>query len=348
MSLAIDTDAALSALRKRQGSGAFAPAVKTLRDLCADDLNHVDNELIDCLASPVSMIPQLGGHLVKAGGKRLRPLLTLGVAAMHGYDGHNHIRLAAAVELIHGATLLHDDVVDKSSLRRGTSTANVLWGNKESVLVGDFIFSRSFELMVATGDLEVLKILAHAAGVIAEGEVLQLGTQKNIDTDFDTYLAVIDAKTAALFAAAAEVGAVISKAETSVIKAMRNYGRNLGIAYQLVDDALDYAGDEQALGKSVGDDFREGKMTLPIVYAISEASRNEKDFWKRTIANGNRSNEDFNTAREIISRHGIIDKTLGTARTYAEIALENLERAPQGPYSDAFAEIARQSVERAF
>ncbi|MEO0400329.1 MAG: polyprenyl synthetase family protein [Pseudomonadota bacterium] len=347
MSLVLDA-AARRIPRKRADDGAFAPAVARLRALCADDLERVDAELLDCLASPVAMIPELGGHLVGAGGKRLRPLLTLSAAAMLGYEGRNHVRLAAAVELIHGATLLHDDVVDESALRRGASTANVLWGNKESVLVGDFIFSRSFELMVATGDLEVLKILSRAAGIIAEGEVLQLGTQKNVDTDFDTYLAVVDAKTAALFAAASEVGAVIAKAAPATVAAMRDYGRNLGLAYQLVDDALDYSGDEGALGKSVGDDFREGKMTLPVVYALAEATQEERAFWVRTIGRGEHGDDDFAAALDIMDRRGVIDRTLETARGYADAAMATLSAAPQSEYADALHEIARQSIERAY
>ncbi|MEM9898464.1 MAG: polyprenyl synthetase family protein, partial [Pseudomonadota bacterium] len=291
-------------------------------------------------------IPKVAGHLMQAGGKRLRPLLTISAADLFGYDGNDHIKLAAAVELIHGATLLHDDVVDESALRRGLSTANLIWGDKESVLVGDFLFSRSFELMVSTGKLSVLDILSRASGVIAEGEVLQLGTQKNIETSFDDYQKVIDAKTAALFAAAAEVGATVAEAGDEACNAMRSFGRHLGLAFQLVDDALDYSGVETSLGKNVGDDFREGKMTAPIVFAISKATPTQKDFWKRTISDGNQRDDDFLQAMSIVLETGAIAETLSTASYHASKALDALKLAPAGKVRDTLEALARVSVHR--
>ncbi len=322
-------------------------AVACLRDLCDADLTCVNETIIGAMHSQIPMIGEIAGHLINAGGKRLRPLLTLGAARLHHYSGSDHVKLAAAVELIHGATLLHDDVVDASSLRRGARTANMIWGNKESVLVGDYLFSQAFELMVSSGNLRVLEILSRAAGVIAEGEVLQLSTQKNLEATFEMYLAVVESKTAALFAAATQAGAIIAGADARGEEAMRSFGRNLGIAYQLVDDALDYSGREQALGKRVGDDFREGKMTLPVVYAL-DRSPADRDFWRRTIAEGRQQAEDFENARRLIVATHALDDTLACARRYAARALENLENAPQNAHSAAFAELARMSAARFF
>ena len=329
-----------------RGEGEFLGAVGALRALTDADLEKVDAEILKSLSSAVGMIPELGGHLVTAGGKRLRPMLTLAAAGACAYRGAHHVKLAAAVELIHGATLLHDDVVDGSVLRRGLKTANVIWGNKESVLVGDFIFSRAFELMVAAGNLKVLQILSAASGVIAEGEVLQLATQQNLDATFDMYLAVIEAKTAALFAAACEAGAAIAAAPRGVELAFRRYGAQLGVAYQLVDDALDYAGFDAALGKRTGDDFREGKMTLPIVYAIERASPEERKFWRRTIGDGAQRPEDFAEACAILTRTGGVADTLACARRYAARAVAELQPAPSNAFTAALASLAETSVLR--
>ena len=326
----------------------FKGAVANLQRLTSSDLALVSEEIVLSMRSPVPMIPDLAGHLVKAGGKRLRPMLTLAAARAFDYDGADHRKLAAAVELIHAATLLHDDVVDASALRRGLKTANVIWGNKESVLVGDFIFSRAFELMVEAGNLDVLQILSRAAGVIAEGEVLQLATQKNLNATFEMYLAVVESKTAALFAAAAHAGAVIAGAGVEAAAALRGYARNLGIAYQLVDDALDYSGYEVALGKRVGDDFREGKMTLPVVYALTRASGEDAAFWRRTVSEGRQHPEDFAAARALLERTGAIAETLACARRYAERALSDLERAPRNEFTSALADLAATSVERGY
>ena len=332
------------------GGGApdFLSAVAALRALTARDLEAVNAEILARMQSPVEMIPEMAGHLINAGGKRIRPMLTLASARLLDYDGRHHVELAAAVELIHGATLLHDDVVDASVLRRGAKTANIIWGNKESVLVGDFIFSRAFELMVAAKDLRVLEVLSRASSVIAEGEVLQLATQKNIDATFEMYLAVVEAKTAALFAAAAQAGALIAGASQAQETALRDYGRNLGIAYQLVDDALDYAGVEGALGKSVGDDFREGKMTLPVVYAVARARAEEKPFWRRVIVEGRAEAEDFEQARMLMERDDAIADTIACAKDYAAAAMENLSEVPQTDYTAALSDLVESSVSRAF
>lgn len=335
------------AIAERQ-TPAFLDAVAVLRDLTASDLEAVNEEILSRMQSPVGMIPDLAGHLINAGGKRIRPMLTLAAARLLDYRGDRHIKLAAAVELIHGATLLHDDVVDASALRRGAKTANIIWGNKESVLVGDFIFSRAFELMVAAEDLKVLQVLSRASGVIAEGEVLQLATQKNIDATLDMYLAVVEAKTAALFAAATQSGALIAGGSVAQEEALRAYGQNLGIAYQLIDDALDYAGFEAALGKSVGDDFREGKMTLPVVYAIARARKEEQSFWRRVIAEGRQEPGDFEEARRLMERDDAISDTVARARDYAEKALKNLSAAPQNDYRSALADLVEASIARGF
>lgn len=325
----------------------FAQAVASLRALTRDDLGRMDQEIMMRMDSPVAMIPDLAGHLINAGGKRLRPMLTLSAARLFGYRGGHHILMAAAVELIHGATLLHDDVVDASRLRRGTKTANVIWGNKESVLVGDYIFSRAFELMVSAENLRVLKILSHASSVIAEGEVLQLATQKNLQTTREMYIDVINAKTAALFAAATHTGAIIASAPQREEVAMEAFGRDFGIAYQLVDDALDYTGFEGKLGKTVGDDFREGKMTLPVILSVASADVEERQFWQRTIADGQQADEDFAVACEIMVRHDAVGKTLALAGQYAEKAIANLSSVPATEDTEALRTLVQTSLSRA-
>lgn len=328
----------------------FPEAVAALRELTRLDLDAVNDVIADTMRSPVTLIPDIAGHLQQAGGKRIRPMLTLAAARLCGYRGADHVKLAAAVELIHGATLLHDDVVDASALRRGENTANVIWGNKESVLVGDFIFARAFELMVAARDLKVLQILSSASGVIAEGEVLQLATQKNLGATADMYLAVIEAKTAALFAAAAQSGAVIAGCSEADEQAMRRFGLNLGIAYQLIDDALDYSGLEAALGKRVGDDFREGKMTLPVVHALARAEGEERAFWRRTIAEGRQQPDDFAVARGLLEKRGALADTIACARRYADLALDALDEidAVDPAAAAALGDLAAASVRRAY
>ena len=300
-----------------------------LSELLKEELEAV-NELIDerMTSEYAPRIPEIASHLINAGGKKLRPLLTLASAKMCGYGGQYHIHLAAIVEFIHTATLLHDDVVDESEKRRGRPSANLLWDNKSSVLVGDYLFSRSFQLMVETGSLQVLNILANASATIAEGEVLQLTVSRDISTTEEIYLKVIRGKTAALFSAATQVGAVISEADAKITNALYNYGDALGIAFQIVDDLLDVEGDSKLIGKNNGDDFRERKLTLPFIKAISSCDANEREFWKRTIEKGEQTSEDFNIALKLMKKYGAIEKTRLDALEWGKIAKESLKAVP--------------------
>jgi octaprenyl-diphosphate synthase len=291
-------------------------------------------------------IPEVTAHLVEAGGKRLRPLLTLAAARLCGYDGEHHVRLAATVEFIHTATLLHDDVVDESERRRGRPTANLLWDNKSSVLVGDYLFARAFQLMVETGSIRVLEILANAAAVIAEGEVLQLTAAANLATSEATYLQVVRGKTAALFAAASEVGGVIAGAPEGQVRALRDYGDALGIAFQIADDLLDYGGVGAALGKNTGDDFRERKMTLPVIRAVAAASPPERDFWRRVIVRGEQRDGDLGEALALMARHGSLESTRETAFAYAARSRAALEPLPAGAFKTQLADLADFVVSR--
>src|SRR6202789_3227325 len=287
--------------RKVAGDAGISP-VERLNALIAADMQACDRLILKGIGSTVKLIPDLAKHLIDSGGKRLRPMLTLAAAQAGGYAGDHHVRLAAAVEFIHTATLLHDDVVDESALRRGKVSANLMWGNKPSVLVGDFLFSRAFQLMVETDNLAVLDILAGASAVIAEGEVMQLKSTNNLSVTEDHYLSVVTAKTAALFAAAAESGALLPGQGDDYVSGIRAYGKNLGIAFQLVDDALDYSGRQALMGKTVGDDFREAKMTLPIILAHARAKETDKPFWRRVIETGNQTESDLDRAITLIEQ----------------------------------------------
>ena len=294
----------------------------------ADDMAAVNEIIRTRMASEhAPRIPEVTAHLVEAGGKRLRPMLTLAAARMCGYDGPYHVHLAATVEFIHTATLLHDDVVDESDKRRGRPTANLLWDNTSSVLVGDYLFARSFQLMVETGSLRVLDILANASATIAEGEVLQLTAAADLATTEEIYFKVVRGKTAALFSAAMEVGGVIAAADETLVKALFDYGDALGISFQIVDDLLDYGGSD-VIGKNVGDDFRERKLTLPVIRAIAAGDREERAFWDRTIAKGTQGEGDLNTALAILKRHGTMDSTRDTAIDWAEKAKTSLAPLP--------------------
>jgi octaprenyl-diphosphate synthase len=322
--------------------------VERLASLVEPDLAAVDVVLHDRMNSDVPLIPSLGSHLVDSGGKRLRPLITLAAARMFAYRGDAHVKLAGAVEFIHTATLLHDDVVDESALRRGRAAANVLWGNKPSVLVGDFLFSRAFQLMVDAGSLTVLGVLSNASAIIAEGEVMQLKSTRNLSTTEADYLRVITAKTAALFSAAAESGGMIAGAAAAQSRALAAYGLNLGIAFQLVDDALDYSGRQAVMGKAVGDDFREFKVTLPLILAAARAGEDERRFWKRTIELGMQEEGDLTRAIELLERGGALGETIERARRYASAARDALSSCPDGDIKAALAEIADFVVERAY
>ena len=291
-------------------------------------------------------IPEVTAHLVEAGGKRLRPLLTLAAARLCGYRGEHHIRLAATVEFIHTATLLHDDVVDESARRRGRPTANLLWDNKSSVLVGDYLFARSFQLMVETGSLRVLDILADAAATIAEGEVLQMTAASDLRTDERIYLKIVRGKTAALFAAATEVGGVIAGAPQAQLRALRDYGDALGIAFQIADDLLDYQGDSRATGKNVGDDFREGKLTLPVIKAVARATEEERAFWRRTIEKGRQEAGDLERALALMGKYGTLAATRAEAEAWAERARAALAALPAGALRETLSDLADYVVAR--
>ena len=328
-----------------RSKGSVDPLVR----LAAPDMAVVDALILDRMQSQVPVIPLLAEHLVSAGGKRLRPLLTLAAARASGAAGDIGIpvKLAAAVEFIHTATLLHDDVVDGSDLRRGKVAAHLIWGAPSSVLVGDFLFARAFELMVETGRMRALGILAKASSVISEGEVLQLTRAHDLNLDQDTYLRIISARTAELFAAAAEAGAVGADADEPAVEALRAYGLNLGLAFQLADDALDYGGDSQVLGKNAGDDFREGKVTLPLLLAAARTRGREDAFWDRTINKGQRTEDDFRRARELIVGTESISATLDVAGDYADAAKAALASLPDGEWRAALESLADFAVSRA-
>jgi octaprenyl-diphosphate synthase len=327
---------------QRPGDDALTSLVTLLRA----DLEACNRTIISRMDSPVTLIPQLAAHIVAAGGKRLRPLLTLACARMCGYAGERHVNLAACVEFIHTATLLHDDVVDESLLRRGMASANAVFGNQASVLVGDFLFARAFQLMVEDGSLTVLDILSRAAATIAEGEVLQLVTQNDLSTSEARYLEVITGKTAALFAAACEVGAVVAERPPSEAAALAKFGLNLGIAFQLVDDALDYAADQAVLGKTVGDDFREGKITLPVLLAYHAGDAADRSFWRRTIEASEQHESDLGRALDLIGHSNAIRLTLERARAFAIIAKAALCSFPENVLRTALLEVTDYTVSR--
>jgi len=311
------------------------------------DMERVNAMIISRTGSEVTMIPEVANHLISSGGKRLRPMLTLATAALAGYQGEGHVKLAAAVEFMHTATLLHDDVVDESDMRRGKPAARMVWGNEASVLVGDFLLGQAFKMMVEVGSLRALDILSTAAAVIAEGEVMQLAAAKNTSTTEDEYLAVIRGKTAELFAAACEVGPVIAERPKAEQAAARAYGMNLGIAFQLVDDALDYGGKSQKLGKNTGDDFREGKITLPVVLAFRRGSEQERAFWKKVLVDGAISDGDLETAIGFMTRHGALTDTIERARHYGEMAKDALALFPDSAMKDALVQAVDFCIARA-
>jgi octaprenyl-diphosphate synthase len=315
-------------------------ALEALYNYVKDDLNLVNNVILQEMASQIPLIPNLAGHLIHAGGKRLRPILTIACAQLAGYQGPRHIPLAACVEFIHTATLLHDDVIDESNLRRGIASANALWGNKASVLVGDFLFSRAFELMVADGSFEVLKILSKASSTIVEGEVLQLITANDITTTETDYLNVIEAKTAQLFAAACHIGGVMAKCTNQQKEALAAFGRNLGIAFQLIDDVLDYYGEESQLGKTPGDDFREGKVTLPVILAFTQADAEEKKFWDRTLGKLEQEDQDFSLAIRYLKKHNVFPEIIEKTKLFSKNPRDSLIVFPDSPLKKLLLNVA--------
>jgi octaprenyl-diphosphate synthase len=323
---------------------ALEPRLTSLNSLLSSQLHEINECILEKMQSPVSLIPQIAGYLVSLGGKRLRPLLTVASAELCGYTGKRHIHLAACVEFIHTATLLHDDVVDESALRRGKDTANAVWSNKASVLVGDFLFSRAFELMVLDGSLDVLKVLSQASSSIAEGEVLQLSSSHTLNLNEETYLNIIEAKTARLFSAATEVGALVACVDDSKRKALTQFGYNLGMAFQLMDDILDYAANQEKLGKTIGDDFREGKVTLPIILAYEEGR--DREFWEEAFHNGVRDSNALTHAIQLLKESGALIKTKHKAQVFIKDALECLTIFPDSPLKIALEDLVHFSLHR--
>jgi octaprenyl-diphosphate synthase len=310
-------------------------SLDALVQLTSADMALVNEFILEKAQSHVELIPELAGHLINSGGKRIRPMLTLAAARMCGYSGVHHLKLAMAVEFMHTATLLHDDVVDESDMRRGKQAARVIWGNQASVLVGDYLLGQAFKMMVETGSLDCLRILSEAACTIAEGEVLQLSVSQDTSTTEDSYLKVVGAKTAALFSAAAKVGGVIAGKPRDAQEALDSFGRNLGIAFQLVDDALDYSGKAANLGKDVGDDFRERKITLPVVLSFRRGSPEERNFWKRTLEEGIQTDDDLIFATKLMERHGALSDTIDRARHYGAMACDALAIFPDSEWKSA-------------
>ena len=324
------------------------PSLDPILALTAPGMNAVNSVILDRMQSEIPLIPALAGHLISGGGKRMRPMLTIASAALLDYQGTRHHKLAAAVEFIHTATLLHDDVVDGSDLRRGKATANIVFGNPATVLVGDFLFSRSFELMVEDGSLKVLKILSGASAVIAEGEVDQLTAQRQVETSEEHYLSIIGAKTAVLYAAACRIAAVVAERGDAAELALEAYGRNLGIAFQLADDAIDYDSDAAEMGKDQGDDFRDGKMTLPVILAYARGDATERRFWQDAIAGFATTDADLAHAIELIARHDTVSATRERARMFAQRAIDAISGFPAGAARDAMSEAAEFAVSRRY
>jgi octaprenyl-diphosphate synthase len=326
---------------------SHSPAsLAALIELVAADMERVNSTILSRTGSEVAMIPQVANHLIGSGGKRLRPMLTVAMARLTGYSGDGHVKLAAAVEFMHTATLLHDDVVDESEMRRGKLAARMLWGNEASVLVGDFLLGQAFKMMVEVGSVRALEILSSAAAVIAEGEVMQLAAAKNTATTEDEYLLVIRGKTAELFAAACEVGPVLASRPKAEQAACRSFGMNLGILFQLIDDALDYGGKAAKLGKNVGDDFREGKITLPVVLSFRRGSESERAFWIRTLEQGDATDRDLEFAIGLMSKHRAIEDTIKRAHHYGSIAKDALALFPASPMKQALEQAVEFCIAR--
>ncbi len=322
--------------------------IERLVGLVADDMKRVNEMILSRTGSDVTLIPEVAAHLIESGGKRLRPMLTIAAAQMFGYGGDGHIRLAASVEFMHTATLLHDDVVDESDMRRGKAAARMVWGNEASVLVGDFLLGQAFKMMVEVRSLDALEVLSDAAAVIAEGEVMQLVTAQNTATTEDEYLAVIRAKTAALFSAAGEVGAIVADRSAAERGALRSYGTNLGLAFQLVDDALDYSGAQAKLGKNVGDDFREGKVTLPVLLAYRRGDEEQRDFWRRSLTERQTDDSDLDRAIALMAEHRALEDTIARARHYGAMARDALEIFPASDHRTALNDVVDFCVNREF
>ncbi|WP_306119670.1 MULTISPECIES: polyprenyl synthetase family protein [unclassified Roseitalea] len=317
-----------------------------LAALARPGMERVNALILEKAGSDVQMIPEVANHLINSGGKRLRPMLTIAGAEMFGYRGDGHVKLAASVEFMHTATLLHDDVVDESDRRRSKPTARMIWGNQASVLVGDFLLGQAFRMMVDVGSMDALDVLSTASAIIAEGEVMQLAAAKSLATTEEDYLAVIKAKTAALFLAAAEVGPIVAGASPEARVAMREYGLSLGLAFQLVDDVLDYGGNAGELGKNVGDDFREGKVTLPVILAHQRGDADERAFWKASIEDGHNDDGRLRRARTLLDTHGALADTIARARQYGAAASDALAPLPAGAHKNALLDVVDFCISR--
>ena len=327
----------------------FNEAVKNLSNLCKEDLQSINTLILEKLDSSVPLIQEIGQYLILSGGKRLRPLLTTScfrILNNQSLKSMNHIGLAAAVEFIHAATLLHDDVVDLSKDRRGNLTANEVWGNKTSVLVGDFLFSRSFQLMTKYGNMETLKILSDTSVVISEGEVLEISNDKNLEMNQDTYFQVINGKTASLFSAACQVGGISGGAKDSEHQALKSFGTNFGMAFQLIDDAIDYSSSSKTMGKNVGDDFKEGKITLPIILAYGRSNNDEKKFLQNVISNPKEDQNNFKLTKELLIKYKCIEDTLIRANHFADIAIDSLTIFNDNEYKEALIKLIETSIKR--
>ena len=327
----------------------FNIAVKNLSDLCKEDLHSINTLILDKLDSSVPLIQEIGKYLILSGGKRLRPLLTTScyhILNNQSTNGINHVGLAAAVEFIHAATLLHDDVVDLSKDRRGNLTANEVWGNKTSVLVGDFLFSRSFQLMTKYGTMKTLKILSDTSVIISEGEVLEISNDNNLEMNEDTYFEVINGKTASLFSAACQVGGLSGGAKENQHQALKSYGTNFGMAFQLIDDAIDYSSNLKTMGKNIGDDFKEGKITLPIILAYGRSNKNEKDFLQKVFKEVDGNENNFFLVQELLIKYNCIEDTLIRANHFAEVAIDSLSIFPDNEYKKALIKLIKTSINR--
>lgn len=331
----------------QKGNDLVKTVIDKLQDHLSSEMTKVDKLMRERMRSDkVDLIEQIAGHLINAGGKRIRPLLTISSAKLFNYEGDNHIKLAAVVEFIHNATLLHDDVVDGSDRRRNKLTANSLWDNKSSILVGDFLFSKSFQLMIETKSSRVLSILANSSGMISEGEVLQLSTARNLNTSQEIYYDVIRGKTAALFSASCQTGSYVSGAKKKYVDSLYLYGDALGICFQIMDDLLDYRGKDRSLGKNVGNDFKERKVTLPLILAYKDASHEERKFWERTIMVGDQKKDDFNVALKILNDKDIFEKTYAIASNWSHLARQNLKSIPESTTKDLLEELCSYVISR--
>ena len=332
----------------------FEQIITDLTELCRQDLLSVNTIILDKIDSNVPLVKEVAKYLILSGGKRLRPLLTVSSYHMinngtnHKENSINHIGLAAAVEFIHAATLLHDDVIDESKQRRGKPTANEKWKNKTSVLVGDFLFSRAFQLMTKYGNSNTLKILADTSVIISEGEVLELANDKNLEINEDIYFDVVNAKTASLFSAASQVGAISANASKAEINALKSFGTNFGMTFQLVDDAIDYSSNKKILGKNIGDDFKEGKITLPIILAYGRSNEKEKKFWNRVISNLEQENGDFDNALEIINKYQCIEDTMTRANHFSSVAIDSIDMFKDNNYKNKLVSLVSRSISRIF